>query len=359
MKFLFSIALIALALLPDTISAQGIFAGICEGTTCSACHLAVLGNTLIDWLIGVIMVLFAVLAVVAGFGLVTAGGNPTAVTDAKSKFTNAIIGLLIVLSAWLIVDTLMRALIGNNGVIQGYGPWAQIQCTTQSESEVKPGNLGTFDPVELEVNIATVSPGSDGACPIGYLMDASGSCEFLSGPVLPSVGGRCPVGYIFDAFGDCELSAISVIPPTPGGGGPNCAVNESSMVSIPGESTHRAVASVASAYVNMRRVGSGRGINLSLTSSYRSDARQTQLWDGCPRCQSAGTVARPCSRGGNGSRHSSGVALDIRSSGGRAERCEVANLCRSAGASFIMFYSSSDHVHCDWGATRGEVNVSC
>jgi cell wall-associated NlpC family hydrolase len=150
MKFLFSIALITLALLPDTTSAQGIFAGICEGATCSACHLAVIGNTLIDWLIGVIMVLFAVLAVVAGFGLVTAGGNPTAVTDAKSKFTNAIIGLLIVLSAWLIVDTLMKALIGNNGVIEGYGPWAEIKCATQSESEVKPGDLGTFDQVEFE-----------------------------------------------------------------------------------------------------------------------------------------------------------------------------------------------------------------
>jgi len=339
---------------PETTFAQVIMAGVCEGTTCSACHIAVLANTLIDWLIGVILVLFAVLVVVAGFGLVTAQGNPAAVTDAKSKFTNAFIGLLIVLSAWIVVDTLMRALVGGSGEIQGFGPWSSIECGSQSEAETINRSLGTFE----QIDIVTVSPDPAGGCPVGYLLDASGSCAFLSGPVLPSVGGICPVGYTFDAFGDCELTAISVTPPSQGGGS-NCGFDESSLVPISGEAGQRAVAGVASRYVSMRDTGRARGINISLNSSYRSDVRQTQLWDGCPRCQNEGTVARPCSRGGNGSRHTSGVALDIASSGGRGERCEIVNLCRAAGASFIMFYNESSHVHCDWGATRAEVNVSC
>jgi len=141
MKFLPAIfSFLVIALLPDNAVAQGIFNGVCEGTECSACHIALLGNTLISWLIGFITILFAVLIVVAGFGLVVSNGNPSALTAAKSRFTNAIIGLLIVLSAWLIVDTLMRGLIGGNGQITGYGPWTEIQCMTQLDSSVVAGS---------------------------------------------------------------------------------------------------------------------------------------------------------------------------------------------------------------------------
>jgi len=145
---------------PETTFAQGIMAGVCEGTTCSACHIAVLANTLIDWLIGVILVLFAVLVVVAGFGLVTAQGNPAAVTDAKSKFTNAFIGLLIVLSAWIVVDTLMRALVGGSGEIKGFGPWSSIECGSQTVATTKPGNLGTFEQIEVIPDVIEVPPGT-------------------------------------------------------------------------------------------------------------------------------------------------------------------------------------------------------
>lgn len=94
------------------------------------------------------MILFAVLAVWAGFGLVTSGGNPTALTDAKSRFTNAFIGLLIVLSAWLLVDTLMRGLLGGEGEIRGYGPWSEIQCMTQSEARTDADEVEQLEQVE-------------------------------------------------------------------------------------------------------------------------------------------------------------------------------------------------------------------
>ena len=128
--------------LPNTASAQGIFGGVCDGVTCSACDIAVIANSFISWLIGAVMVLFAVLMVMAGFGLVTSQGNPDALNTAKSKFINAIIGLIIVLSAWIMVDTLMRGLIGNNGQIEGYLAWSEIQCMTQVQPTVVSRNVG-------------------------------------------------------------------------------------------------------------------------------------------------------------------------------------------------------------------------
>ena len=137
------ILIVLLAFIPDLAQAQlGLTEALCDGTTCSACHLTELVNRLIKWLIGIVVILFAVLAVWAGFGLVTSGGNPSALQDAKSRFTNAFIGFLIVLSAWLIVDTLMRGIVnGTDGDIKGYGPWSQIECATQSVATTTPGRL--------------------------------------------------------------------------------------------------------------------------------------------------------------------------------------------------------------------------
>jgi len=120
----------------------------CEGKGCSACNLVEMGNELIVWLFGMIFLLFAVLMTVAGFGLVTSGGNPSAMQAAKDKFTNAMIGLVIVMSAWLIVDTVMKALVGGGetdaaiGTMKGWGPWSEVQCQTQTPVTSPPPRTG-------------------------------------------------------------------------------------------------------------------------------------------------------------------------------------------------------------------------
>ena len=106
----------------------------CSGPDCTACNVVDMVNGGITWLIGILFVVFAVIMVIAGVGLVTSGGNQSALESAKSKFTNAIIGLIIILSAWLIVDTLMRGLVGNDGKLKAEGTvtgwlfWADVEC---------------------------------------------------------------------------------------------------------------------------------------------------------------------------------------------------------------------------------------
>lgn len=126
-----------LTVIPNIVDAAGLVP--CEGTECSACHFAQMGNTVLQWLIGVLFVVFAIVAAMGGIGLVTSGGNPEAKNSAKSKLVNALVGLVIVFGAWILVDTIMRGLlVSGTDEITGYGPWSQIQCGSQTPSEDVP-----------------------------------------------------------------------------------------------------------------------------------------------------------------------------------------------------------------------------
>ncbi|MCB9814760.1 hypothetical protein H6784_05095 [Candidatus Nomurabacteria bacterium] len=137
MKFIPTLVLIVVFVLPELASAQSFVT--CSGTDCSACNIVQMANKVLVWLIAMAFLFFAVLAVIAGFGLVTSGGNSEALSSAKQKFINAFIGLIIILASFLLVDTIMRGLLnGGTGNIQGYGPWAEVQCHTQLASTIVP-----------------------------------------------------------------------------------------------------------------------------------------------------------------------------------------------------------------------------
>lgn len=114
----------------------------CNGPDCSACHVVQLGNNLIVLLVQLLSLAAIIMIVIAGFRLVMSGGNSEAWESAKKNFTNIIIGIILVMSAWLIVDTIMKALVvgndggdlssgrsyGQEGPFNNFGPWNQLQC---------------------------------------------------------------------------------------------------------------------------------------------------------------------------------------------------------------------------------------
>lgn len=117
----------------------------CDGPDCSACHVVQLGNNLIVVLVQLLTLVAIIMIVIAGFRLVMSGGNSEAWESAKKSFTNIIIGIILVLSAWLIVDTIMKALVpqqrspaissgqGFLGVVdKGFGPWNELECPVTS-----------------------------------------------------------------------------------------------------------------------------------------------------------------------------------------------------------------------------------
>lgn len=101
---------------------------------CQACYAVELVNNVVSWLVMILGVIAAILIVAAGARLVTSGGNASAKEQAKSSMTNLIIGYLIVLSAWLVIDYGLRALLVEGGSAR-FGIWNQISCVDQPETD--------------------------------------------------------------------------------------------------------------------------------------------------------------------------------------------------------------------------------
>jgi len=107
---------------------------------CQMCHAVqlVVGTT--GWLVGILSIVAAILFIVAGFRILTAQGNPGVLQQAKSMIVNVAIGFVIILSAWLLIDLLMKTLVGEG--MSEVGPWNRIACVDQPESEVIPAFVG-------------------------------------------------------------------------------------------------------------------------------------------------------------------------------------------------------------------------
>jgi hypothetical protein len=96
-----------------------------------------------------------------GFTLLMSGGNSGKVSEGKEMMTNAIIGLLIVLSAWLIVNTIFKTVVG--GSISGN--WYEIKCV--------PNPSLTADPAKSNVVASGGAGGGTGTITGGKLLDTT------------------------------------------------------------------------------------------------------------------------------------------------------------------------------------------
>ena len=114
--------------LPKIVPCDGTDVG--GGTECTICHLATLAQNVLNTGIYIAIALSAILFAWAGWKYVTAGCNPGKATQAREVFTNVVIGLVIILAGWLVVDTLIKTLVKDGG---GFGPWNKI-CTYQTDS---------------------------------------------------------------------------------------------------------------------------------------------------------------------------------------------------------------------------------
>lgn len=85
----------------------------CNGTTtpCNYTALITLIKNIVNFLVfGLAVPLAAISFAVAGVMILTAGGNTGQVERAKEIFWNVVIGLVVALSAWLIVNAILLGL---------------------------------------------------------------------------------------------------------------------------------------------------------------------------------------------------------------------------------------------------------
>lgn len=142
---------LAVFLAPQFLLAQGLVT--CDGITvqCQLCHLASMGQKIVNFLIinlGVPMA--ALLFAYAGYLYVTYAASPDNLDKAKKIFTSVLLGFIFMLVSWLLVDTIMKALLQQ----PSWGPWNQIRCVAQPV----PGTGGTIGAGLLPVPGSTGTP---------------------------------------------------------------------------------------------------------------------------------------------------------------------------------------------------------
>ncbi len=125
---------IAFGLMPLIAAAAGLVP--CGGPSpeppCTWCHLYQLGKSIIDFMMMIIIPITAIMIVYGGIMIMIAGGSPEKVKQGRSIVTAAIIGLLIALLSWLIIDTIFKVLTvqteEGNYFENQFGPWNELRC---------------------------------------------------------------------------------------------------------------------------------------------------------------------------------------------------------------------------------------
>lgn len=93
---------------------------------CEFCDIFSLIQNVINFIFEVSVALAVVFIIYGGFLVLTAADSPERLGQGKKTIISAIIGLAIALGAWMIIDIVMKVLVG--GSPSEFGPWNQMPC---------------------------------------------------------------------------------------------------------------------------------------------------------------------------------------------------------------------------------------
>ncbi len=110
-------------------------------------------QNIFDFIIGISIATAIIVFMISAFQQIISGGDVSGIKQGKEGMQNAIIGLMIILSTWLIVNTInpdllrLPAFSGLDGLKASEQPQAQQNVVGGSAESVAPaGNLDTFTP---------------------------------------------------------------------------------------------------------------------------------------------------------------------------------------------------------------------
>lgn len=111
---------------PDVPLSQGTGSGLipCSGLDCQLCHLAALGQNIVNFLLGLSIPIAAAMFAYAGVLFFIYGSGIDKISQARKIFTTVGIGFLFIIGAWLGVQTILKAVLKDDV----YRGWNTIQC---------------------------------------------------------------------------------------------------------------------------------------------------------------------------------------------------------------------------------------
>jgi hypothetical protein len=137
-KFFYTFIFLALIFLPNFSFAAGLVpCGTTEsGTMCTMCDLIVGMNNIINYVFTIAGIAAIVAIFVGAFMYIFSGASPALAEKGKNAITNALVGIILVVSAWLMVNYAMKVIgVGKAGTentkgiteVLGKG-WNKFEC---------------------------------------------------------------------------------------------------------------------------------------------------------------------------------------------------------------------------------------
>ncbi len=145
---IFSSLLISL-LVPTFIFAKGLVP--CGGKgehACTACDIFVLIQNIMNLVFEYSFVIAFVLIIIAGFNMMFSNGNSKKIQGAWNSIQNVLIGLVLILGAWVVVNTVLYFFAP--GLPRLQRSWYKFECVSgtvaPSTENTSEGEGGTFIP---------------------------------------------------------------------------------------------------------------------------------------------------------------------------------------------------------------------
>ena len=130
MKKLILIFLLLVLFIPVITKAAGLVP--CGGPEpekpCTACDLLVLLQNVLHFALTMAFLIVVIFAIYGGFRWILSGGNEENIKAGQKTLSSALIGLVIILCAWLIVNTIFW-LVKTMGGEDYTGSWWHLECT--------------------------------------------------------------------------------------------------------------------------------------------------------------------------------------------------------------------------------------
>lgn len=155
-----------------------------------------------------------------GFSLIASRGNPEAISTAKARAFNSIVGIAVILCSWLIVDFVMKALYNPGAAVNGiatgatFGPWNAILAGNGNDYCIR-----ETTPITISSSIVT------GLLPTNGTTNATtgntGQVGVAKGLCAPSNTYCSPAVMKTEGLNDAQANAMSCIAVTESGGNPN------------------------------------------------------------------------------------------------------------------------------------------
>lgn len=135
------------------------------GDACRACDLVTLIQNVMTFLVYLSPMIAVIALVVAGFKMVVGQGDGGLLKEVGANIAG---GIIIMLCAWLVVDTGLKMLIKD----PNFGPWNTVQCVANPKPQIYTGGSGGSDDPN---NQLPQVPYRNGDCSVDALSSTWGS----------------------------------------------------------------------------------------------------------------------------------------------------------------------------------------